>query len=221
MICLNWMLKNRSRCYLILEMKKILIITLIIPFLINCKGEKANNSYNVDNIDYVTTDDGIVGDFDRDKYPVLQDAILLKLNGETIKSIEKFNRAEELYGQFIPIYLNRGVAYNQIGEKEKAISDFTKCLEINPKYLPALLNRGLGYIHINQIELALKDINKAIEINPTEPSSYLNRAVAYRKNNQFHLACADLEKSRSLGIAEKYNSQMAEIMMTEINCDDK
>ncbi|QCX40968.1 tetratricopeptide repeat protein [Aureibaculum algae] len=85
-------------------------------------------------------------------------------------------------------------------------------------YLPALLNRGIVYVHSERIEKALADFNKSIELNPTEPASYLNRAVAYRESDKNDLACLDLKKAKLLGISEKYNSDMTDKMIVELNC---
>jgi len=199
---------------------KIKIFTILLfAFLISCaeknKPEKSDNR----NIEHISTDNKIIGDFDREKYPILQNAILLRLDGNLKESIKEFDKAEIKYGEMIQIYLNRGVVFDQIGKLKKAESDFTSCLRIDSTYLPALLNRGLIYAHSNQTDKALSDFNKAIKLNPTEPSSYLNRAVAYRESGKIDLACSDLKKAKSLGISEKYNSDMTDKMINELNCE--
>jgi tetratricopeptide (TPR) repeat protein len=198
--------------------KKLIFIIFILPFLSNCGNKKEDNLVNENNIEYITTDDGIVETFNRDKYPILQEGVLLKLAGKTQQAIDKFNEAEKKYGELKAIYLNRGAAYTQSGRNNEAISDFSKCLEIDKNYLPALLNRGIAYVHLNKIELGIIDINRAIQIKPNEPASYLNRAVAYKKNNEIDLACADLKKAKSLGLMEKYGSEMTERMLTDLSC---
>ena len=85
-------------------------------------------------------------------------------------------------------------------------------------YLPALLNRGLIYTHSGKLQKALSDFNRAIELNPSEPASYLNRAVAFRKAQKIELACSDLLKAKSLGIKQKYGSNMTDKMIDELNC---
>jgi tetratricopeptide (TPR) repeat protein len=193
-------------------------IILLLVILTSCGEIKKSETSDNRNIEHITTDKPIVGEFDREKYPILQNAILLKLDGELKESIEEFNRAEKLYGEMIQIYLNRGDAFDQLGKQYKAESDFSSCLKIDSTYLPALLNRGLVYTHSNRIEKALSDFNKAIELKPTEPISYLNRAVAYRKSGKIDLACSDLKKAKSLGITEKYNSDMTDKLINELNC---
>ena len=187
-------------------------------FLLSCGKKNKPETSDSRNIEHISTDKPIVGDFDRDKYPILQNAILLRLDSKFEKSIVEFNNAEKAYGEMMEIYLNRGVAYNQIGQIKNAESDFSNCIKIDSSYLPALLNRGLIYTHSGKIEKALSDFNKAIEINPTEPTSYLNRAVAYRESDKIDLACSDLQKAKSLGINEKYGSDMTDKMIYELNC---
>ena len=194
-------------------------IILLLLILTSCVEMKNSETSDNKNTEHIHTDKPIVGDFDREKYPILQNAILLKLDGELKESIEEFNRAEKEYGEMIQIYLNRGDAFDQLGKQNKAESDFSNCLKLDSTYLPALLNRGLVYTHSNRIEKALSDFNKAIELKPTEPASYLNRAVAYRKVNKTDLACKDLKKAKSLGISKKYNSDMADKMIDELNCE--
>tara|TARA_R110002073_G_scaffold128999_5_gene275227 strand:+ start:21112 stop:21717 length:606 start_codon:yes stop_codon:yes gene_type:complete len=194
-------------------------IILVLIFLSSCR-EKNNLKTNGDRkIEYISTHKPIVGDFDRKKYPILQNAIILRLDRKFKKSIIQFNKAEKAYGEMIQIYLNRGVAYDQLGETQNAESDFTNCIKIDSNYLPALLNRGLIYTHSGRIEKALSDFNKVIEINPLEPATYLNRAVAYREANKPKLACFDLQKAKSLGIKEKYGSDMTNKMIKELNCE--
>jgi len=192
---------------------KIYIIILSIS-LTSCGEKRSNNG----NIEYISTDRKIVRDFDRKEYPILQNAILLKLDKEFKKSIIEFNNAEKAYGKMIQIFLNRGVVYDQLGEIENAESDFTNCIKMDSTYLPALLNRGLIYTHSGKLQKALSDFNRAIELNPSEPASYLNRAVAFRKAQKIELACSDLLKAKSLGIKQKYGSNMTDKMINELNC---
>ena len=193
-------------------------IVLLLVILASCGKIKKSETSDNRHINHITTDKPIVGDFDRDKYPILQNAILLKLDGELKESIEEFNRAEKVYGEMIPIYLNRGDAFDQLGKQNKAESDFSNCLKLDSTYLPTFLNRGLVYTHSNRIEKALFDFNNAIELKPTEPMSYLNRAIAYRESGKIGLACSDLKKAKSLGITEKYNSDMTDKLIDELNC---
>lgn len=199
-------------------MKNNILKILLLSFLIGC-GEKHKSESNDDrNIEQITTDEPIVGDFDRKKYPILQNAILLKLDGKFNQAVREFDNAESEYGKMIQIYLNRGVSYEQLGQREKAEIDFTSCLKLDSTYVPALLNRGLIYAHSDRTEKAISDFNRAIELKPNEPASYLNRAVAYREADEIELACSDLKRAKSLGINEKYGSDMTDKMIKELNC---
>jgi hypothetical protein len=81
---------------------KLQLSLLIIAFLLyNCNEKKEGN------IEYISNDE-IAGEFDRIKFPILQEAVALKENNSFNKAIEKFNIAENEYGPMISIYLNRG-----------------------------------------------------------------------------------------------------------------
>jgi len=194
-------------------------IILLLVILASCGEIKKSKTSDNRNIEHISTDAPIVGDFDRKKYPILQNAILLRLDGKFEESITEFTTAENNYGKMIQIYLNRGVAYDQLGQIKNAESDFSNCLLIDSTYVPALLNRGLIYAHSDRIEKALSDFNKVIELKPTEPATYLNRAIAYRESDKINLACSDLKKAKSLGIREKYNSDMTDKLIDELNCE--
>ena len=158
-------------------------------------------------------------DFDRDKYSLVQEAILLNINGEYEAAIERFNQAEDAYGEMIQIYLNRGSAYSSLNQINEAELNFEKCIQLDSTYVPPYLNRGLIYIHSNRIDLGLADFNKAIELDPNEPASYLNRAVAYKKLNKNQLACSDLQKAMTLDMVKKYDDDMVIEMAKSLDCD--
>jgi len=137
---------------------KIKIITIVVfTVLIGCK-EKNNDNQE---IEHSTTEKRIDGDFDKEKYPLLEKAMFLKLDGKAIQAITEFNRAEEEYGKLIQISLNRGTTYREIGQTSKAEADFTQCLKMDSTYLPALLNRAIAYREAQKIDLACSDLTKA------------------------------------------------------------
>jgi tetratricopeptide (TPR) repeat protein len=42
-------------------------------------------------------------------------------------------------------YLNRGLAYNQLGQYDKAIADCTKAIELEPDLADAYYNRAIAH----------------------------------------------------------------------------
>jgi len=184
----------------------------------SCNENKKENFINNKNIEVIPSSNDLFYEFDREKFSLVQEGILLNLDGKYLGAIEKFNEAELVYGEMIQIYLNRGMAYSSIDNLTRAEIDFTKCIKLDSLFLPPYLNRGLIYTHSGRAEKGILDFSAAIRIRPSEPASYLNRAVAYRKSNKIDLACSDLKKAKSLGISEKYNSDMTDKMINELNC---
>ena len=193
-------------------MRKLIVILFLI--IISCnqkeskKGENFKTSYK--------TDDNIVGEFDRKKYPIIEEAIILRESGQFEKAIEKFNLAEKKYGEMSPIFINRGVTYDQNGEIENSINDFSRCLKIDKQNFTALLNRGLAYAKTKDFNKSLKDFNSAIEINKNRPIIYINRAVMYFIKKQSKLGCEDLEKAKKLDINYNYEEEISKLLIE--NC---
>ncbi|QCX37347.1 hypothetical protein FF125_02425 [Aureibaculum algae] len=73
-------------------------------FFVSCTEKKKSKQEDSRNVEHITTDDKIIGDFDREKYPILQNAILLKLDGKFNDAIIEFKKAEAEYGKMIPIF---------------------------------------------------------------------------------------------------------------------
>lgn len=195
-------------------MKKNLLILFIL--FIGCKNDKSidikgrnGKVYHNDKTDI------IIRDYDN-THTLIIEGIELKNKNEPLKAIQKFNLAEEKYGQKLSIFLNRGFCYDMIGKLGQAVDDYTKCLKMKKDYFPALLNRGLVYKELGKTEKALVDLNKAIEVNSLEPTGYLNRAILYKYMGMFNEACSDAKKSIELGFIEKFNDDMPQDIVDEI-----
>ncbi|RXR20253.1 tetratricopeptide repeat protein [Flavobacterium stagni] len=159
----------------------------------------------------------IVGDFDSNKYPKIQTAIELGYAERREEAIDKFNEAENEYGQSVIIALNRGIIFKELGDYDLAIKDYTLCLKINPNYYPALINRGILNGNLENFDKAIKDLNKAIELNSEYPIGYLNRAFIYSKMNNRELACKDLLKAKQKDIEKKFEKDIEEL--EQENCE--
>jgi len=171
-------------------MKKLLFINLFLILFISCINK------NPDSIKS-KSDNDVVGYFDKEKFPLIQEAIKLQHQNKDDEAIKKFDEAEDEYGKSVIISLNRGVAYRKLRKLNLAVDDFSYCLELNPNYYPALVNRGIVYGYLNDYAEALNDLDKAIKLNPEHPIGYLNRAVIYMMQKNNDLACEDLIRAKN------------------------
>lgn len=193
-----------------LKLNKILLLIFIINISCNKNesSEKFKTSYK--------TNDKIVGEFDRKKYSLIEEGIILKENGEFKKAIEKFNLAEIEYGEMIQIYINRGVTYNQNNETEKSISDFTKCLKIDKSNFTALLNRSLALAKKGDFKNSNKDFDLLIELYKNRPEIYINRSVLHFLKKETKLGCDDLIMAKKLDKDHNYEEEISKLLIE--NC---
>jgi len=164
-----------------------------------------------------TIDNTIVGDFDREKYPLIQKAIELGFEGNREEAIEKFNEAEKEYGKSVIISLNRGIIYKELRQLDNAIQDYTLCLKINPNYFPALINRGIVNSYLNNYDEALVDLDRAIALDSKQPIGYLNLAVVYSMMQKKDLVCDNLKKAKEMDLKKTYEDAIKDL--EKENCE--
>jgi len=96
-------------------------------------------------------------------------------------------------------YLDRGIAYSNMGMYDKAINDFTTLIALNPDYAEAYNNRGWAYLKKALFDRAIKDCSEALRLNPAMPTAYYTRGMAYKAQGLPDMAKKDLQKSCELG----------------------
>lgn len=176
-----------------------LILLLSIIFIFSCQNKNPSAIKSISNND-------IVGDFDREKYPLIQKALELGGEKKQKEAIAKFDEAEKEYGSSVIIYLNRGVMNKELNNLNLAVQDYTKCLEINPDYYAALVNRGIVFGYLDKYKEALIDLNRAIELNSEYPIGYMNRASVFSMMNKKELACKDLATAREKDLNNNFTN---------------
>ena len=61
-------------------------------------------------------------------------------------------------------YVNRALAYYDLGQHQRAIQDYDHAIKLNPNYSCAYYNRGMAYIDLRQLERAIQDCDQAIKL---------------------------------------------------------
>jgi len=72
--------------------------------------------------------------------------------------------------EYAEAYINRGVAYAEIGKHEQAIRDYDKAIELDPEDADAYYNRGVVYYAEREYDKAWEDVRKVqslgLQVNP-------------------------------------------------------
>ena len=105
-------------------------------------------------------------------------------------SLGGFSRAD--------LFVDRGVAYADLGHPRPAIADYATAIRLQPKYPEAYYDRALAYEQIGDVSRALNDYGDAIEQNPKDADSYLNRGLIYLNMRKFDEAISDFTRSHDL-----------------------
>jgi tetratricopeptide (TPR) repeat protein len=115
---------------------------------------------------------------------------------------ERYDDAIRLYDEilhYVPecydVYLNRGVAYDNLELIDQSLADYSSAIKLDPKRIEAYNNRGLLYYDQGFYDEALVDFGKALELNPKAPLIYNNRGKVYIQQKLYDLAIADYNKA--------------------------
>ena len=112
-------------------------------------------------------------------------------------------------------YVNRGIAYNELGQNQLAIADYTKALKIEPQQTLAYYNRANAYSQLKQYREAIADYSKIISQDPSYAYAYANRGSIYFQLSQKKEAFTDIEKAIQI-FTEKDDSKNVERLQRQL-----
>lgn len=104
------------------------------------------------------------------------------------------------------IYVNRGLAYIDLGNVKQGLEDCGRAIEIKPGFPNAYNCRGIAYKVLGNYNEAIKDYNRAIEMKPGFSDVYNNRGNAYNSLGNYTLAIENYNKAIEItpGFAQAY-----------------
>ena len=113
-------------------------------------------------------------------------------------AIEDYNEAIRLAPGLAAAYVDRGVAYHDMGQYERAVKDFIRAVELKPALTIAWGNLGVTYSSMRDWHHSIEALNKAIELAPTDPVNFNNRCYAYNMTKAYDDAMKDCGKALEL-----------------------
>ena len=94
------------------------------------------------------------------------EAIEFCKNGEYIRGIRLFRKAEERAGKNDQIYLNLAIAYHAIGEFDNAKKYYIKAMKAKPQHIMRVLQNGINELSMSKLDSAECCIMAVSDIEP-------------------------------------------------------
>lgn len=146
-------------------------------------------------------------------------AILSMQREKYNKAINDFNAAYQL--DMPPklanrVYLNRGMAYFNIGDFELAEADFDQVISTDSRNAAAYHGKGMVKYELAMYEEAVSEFQKSLKIDEENAISHYNMAMSYFRLHENENACYHFNKACSLGLR---NACRLLMMECDINID--
>lgn len=117
-----------------------------------------------------------------------------KDNDQKLK-IEFYSKAIELDSKYVDAYVNRAIAYYNLGKYRLAMDDYTKAIELKPND-PSIYNRrGYSYYLLGEYRKLLSDYTKAIKLDSASSIYYVNRGNAFYRLEEYLKAIIDYSRA--------------------------
>lgn len=93
------------------------------------------------------------------------------------------------------LYLQRGMAYLNMGFPDTATLDFEAAVKLTPHDPAPYVQQAIASTQMGDLYRALRNATEAIRLMPDNATAYHIRGVVYLRRNQFDRSVADLEKA--------------------------
>ena len=93
------------------------------------------------------------------------------------------------------IYLQRGIAFLNMGFPDIASQDFEAAMKLTPHDPAPYEQRAIASTQMGDLYKALRDATEAIRLKPNNAAAYQIRGAVYLRRGQFDRSVADLEKA--------------------------
>jgi tetratricopeptide (TPR) repeat protein len=128
--------------------------------------------------------------------------------GQVDDAIAQYQKAVEIYPNYVAAHYNLGNALLQKGQLDTALAQYEKAVEIDPNDAAAHINLGNAFFQKQQLDEAVAQFQKAVEINPNDAEAQYNLGNALFQKGQLDEAVAQFQKALKIdpnSFATHYN----------------
>lgn len=113
--------------------------------------------------------------------------------GKWDESIPMYQRAVELYPEFVVAHYNLGIALGKDKRFDDAKEALTEAIKLKPDFAAAYTARGDIDAGASDYDAAVRDFSKALELYPDYAQAYYKRALSWIAKGVMEEARQDLE----------------------------
>jgi tetratricopeptide (TPR) repeat protein len=113
--------------------------------------------------------------------------------GEWELSVPMYQRAVELYPEFVVAHYNLGIALGKVKRFDEAKVALTDAIRLKPDFAAAYTARGDIDAGASDYDSAVQDYSRALELYPDYAQAYYKRALAWTEKGGVAEAMRDLE----------------------------
>src|SRR5271165_4851418 len=128
--------------------------------------------------------------------------------GQVDDAIAQYEKAVEVFPNYVAAHYNLGNALLQKGELDKALAQYKRAVEIDPNDAEAHVNLGNALFQKEQLDEAVAQFQEAVEINPNDAEAQYNLGNAFFQKGQLDEAVAQFQKALEIdpnSFATHYN----------------
>lgn len=103
-------------------------------------------------------------------------------------ALRSFDKALNLYPEYVDAWVRKGVTLLDIGESYQAITCLNEAIRLNPHSFKARYNRGKSYLLLKYHDEAVSDFMKAVALKPKHAAAHEYLAEAYLQIGEKELA---------------------------------
>jgi tetratricopeptide (TPR) repeat protein len=122
----------------------------------------------------------------------------------SLRAIQDFDAAITLDPGLTHAFLNRSIAWAELGAFDRALADLDRAQRIDPSNPLVFNSRGGIYSDSGEFDKAIADFGRAIALKPKLAEAYVNRGSVYLQHRQYDRAIADLDAAVRYGARNLY-----------------
>jgi len=115
------------------------------------------------------------------------------------RALELYESVLRVYGRVESLWLNRGVALEELGRFQEALLSYVHATNLNAKSSKAWAYQGNALFKLNRIDQAISTYARAIDLDPADAQTWVNQGICLAESERVRDALQCFEKARELG----------------------